>query len=55
MKTFVLALFLYGTEAAQFRPYVNGRTPWYSQPARAPKDDHPVDYPVPDFGIDRDI
>jgi hypothetical protein len=55
MKAFVLALFLYGTEAVSFRPYTNGRTPWYTEPPKAPKDDHPVDYPVPNFGQDRDI
>ena len=51
----VLAIFLGSADALEFRPYVNGRTPWYTQPPRGPKDDHPVDYPVPNFGQDKDI
>jgi len=55
MKTsiFILALFLNEeVSAAQFRPYTNGRTPWYSTPKKAPEVGFPHDYFVPNFGLD---
>ena len=38
-----------------YRPYTNGRTPWYSVPPRAPAIGHPIGYFVPNFGVDNDI
>lgn len=54
----VLALFLCGSAEAvnlQYRPWVNGRTPWYKQYARQPKIDHEIDYPVANYGQDHEI
>lgn len=55
-SAFVLSLFLYGeAEAIKYRPYVNGDTPWYKPSLHQPKDEFPINYPVPDFGEDKDI
>ena len=62
----VLAIFLAGSveavqrrpqenEALQYRPYVDGRTPWYKTSPSAPATDFPHNYFVPDFGVDHDI
>jgi hypothetical protein len=52
----VLALFMAGTtEAVQYRPFVDGRTPWYKTSPKAASIDFPHDYKVPDFGVDSDI
>jgi len=38
----------------EYRPYVNGRTPWYKTvPEREPE--YPYNYKVPNFGTDRNI
>ena len=52
-SAFVLSLFLYGeAEAIKYRPYTNGDTPWYKPSLHQPKDEFPINYPVPDFGED---
>ena len=63
MKSIVIALLCYNAQAIkrpqynellEYRPYVNGRTPWYKTvPEREP--DHPYNYKVPNFGVDRNI
>ena len=58
MKTsiFILALFLSEeVSAVQFRPYTNGRTPWYTSPPKAPEVGFKHDYFVPNFGLDHDV
>lgn len=52
------AAVLVSTAAASkiaFRPYTDGRTPWYATTAREDPYPWPHDYFVPDFGVDRDI
>ena len=62
----VLALFLGDNVSAiryapeddthvQFRPYTNGRTPWYKSPPKEPKVEFKHDYFVPNFGVDQDV
>jgi hypothetical protein len=51
----VLAVLMSSTSAVQYRPYVDGRTPWYRTSPSAPATDFPHNYPVPDFGVDHDI
>ena len=51
----VLALFMGTTSAVQYRPFVDGRTPWYVTSPSQPATDFPHNYPVPDFGVDEDI
>ena len=61
IKNIVIGLLCYNTAQAihkhkprhdeflEYRPYVNGRTPWYSTvPPTEP--DFPYNYPVPNFG-----
>ena len=58
----LVALFL-GQEAqavshkdkSHYRPYTNGRTPWYKTHPRHAPIGHPVDYYVPNFGVDAEI
>ena len=38
-----------------YRPFTNGRTPWYKTHPRHAAIGHPVDYKVPNFGVDADI
>ena len=66
-KSFVIALLCCSTQAIQkhphhqefveYRPYVNGRTPWYAEvpphPSLAPE--FPTGYPVVNNGDDREI
>ena len=51
----VLVALLGESMAVQYRPYTDGRTPWYKKYPREPKEEHPVNYFVPDFGVDEDI
>jgi len=51
----VVAFLMGSAEAVQYRPYVDGRTPWYVTSPSAPATDFPHDYPVPDFGVDHEI
>jgi len=52
----ILALLFAGSaEAVRYRPFVDGRTPWYkTSPGVAPVD-FPHDYKVSDFGVDHEI
>jgi hypothetical protein len=56
-QTFVIAaLFATGASAIKFRP-PEGSVPWHL-PLTVPEfeqPDHPVNYPVPDFGVDHEI
>ena len=55
-KTAILALLFAGsTSAIQYRPYVDGRTPWYKTSPKAPEVGFDHDYFVPNFGEDHDI
>lgn len=52
----MLSVFLYGsTEAIQYRPYTNGTTPWYRTTPKVQPDSFPVNYPVADFGREKNI
>lgn len=42
-------------EAIQYRPFVDGRTPWYKTFPAAPEVGFNHGYKVPDFGVDTDI
>ena len=62
MKTsaMVLALLFAGSAEAvnvqhTYRPYVDGRTPWYKTFPAAPEVGFNHGYKVPDFGVDTDI
>jgi hypothetical protein len=46
---------LYGVDAVQFRPYQDGRTPWYKKAKRPDQTPFPHNYKVPNFGKDSDI
>jgi len=48
-------LFAGSAEAVRYRPYADGRTPWYKTSPGAPEIDFPHDYKVADFGVDHDI
>ena len=51
-----LFLLIGSSAAISFRP-ISGTVPWHAaitEPSFL-KPDHPVNYPVPDFGVDRDI
>lgn len=50
----VLAL-IYGADALKFRPYTEGRTPWYKTTSRPNPTPWPHNYSVPNFGADSDI
>ena len=54
-QAYVLALFLGSAEAVKYRPYVNGRTPWYKSYPREPEAGFKHSYFVPNFGVDKDI
>jgi len=44
------------SEQLEFRPYTNGDTPWYKTSPKAPAPpDYPINYKVPDFGVDQDV
>jgi len=43
------------TSAVQYRPFVDGRTPWYVTSPSQPATDFPHNYPVPDFGVDNEV
>ena len=62
----VLAIFLAGSaeavqhrphshQALQYRPYVDGRTPWYKTSPSSPATDFPNNYFVPNNGVDHEI
>ena len=51
----VLIALIGESAAVQYRPYTDGRTPWYKKYPREPKDEFPVNYAVPNFGEDQDI
>ena len=62
----VLAIFLAGSaeavqhrphshSALQYRPYVDGRTPWYKTSPSSPATDFPHNYFVPNNGVDHEI
>jgi hypothetical protein len=51
----VLAALMSTTSAIQYRPYTDGRTPWYVTSPSLPATDFPHNYPVPNFGPDHDI
>ena len=53
-KTQIIALFLGSAEAVKYRPYVNGRTPWYKA-AKGVEPNFDTGYFVPNFGVDSDI
>ena len=61
--TISLVAFFLGQEAQalthkdknHYRPYTNGRTPWYKTHPRHAAIGHPVNYFVPNFGVDADI
>jgi len=63
-RSIVVALFCYGVDAiqkhhhheelVQYRPFTNGRTPWYGSATR-PEADFPTSYKVPSYGVDRNI
>jgi hypothetical protein len=58
MKTSALViglLFAGSVEAINYRPYVNGRTPWYKTIPGVDTPDFPHDYPVVNNGVDHDI
>ena len=55
MKQSITVLMLLGVNAHTYRPHTDGRTPWYKTYARAPSIEFPHDYPVPNFGEDKDI
>jgi hypothetical protein len=38
-----------------YRPYTDGRTPWYKTTPKEPEPDFPHDYKVPSFGADQDM
>ena len=47
---------LESSQKLEFRPYVNGDTPWYKTSPKEPEGpDYPVNYKVNDFGVDQDI
>ena len=54
-KAIVLGIFLGTVDAVQYRPYVNGRTPWYKDLPKAPEPNFKIDYFVPNFGMDHEI
>jgi hypothetical protein len=54
-SAFVLALFLADAQAVKYRPYTNGRSPWYKEYAKEPTVDHDINYFVPNFGLDHNI
>ena len=43
------------TSTQAYRPYVDGRTPWYKTTPKEPEIDFPHDYKVPSFGADPEI
>ena len=44
------------SQQLEFRPYVNGDTPWYKTSPKEPEGpDYPVNYKVNDFGVDTDV
>ena len=53
MKPGVLALFL--SSASAYRPYVEGRTPWYVMTPKEPEIPFPHDYKVQSYGADPEI
>ena len=53
--TILALLFAGSAEAIRYRPYVDGRTPWYKTFPSAPEVDFPHDYAVANFGVDHDI
>ena len=55
MRNTAAAVFISTTAAIKFRPYTDGRTPWYKTADRPDPTPFPHDYFVPDFGEDRDI
>jgi hypothetical protein len=43
----------YSNELLEYRPYTNGDTPWYkTSPKKAADPDYPINYAVPDYGVD---
>jgi hypothetical protein len=44
---------IYGAEA--YRPYTDGRTPWYTKASRPDPTPFPHNYFVPNFGADPDM
>ena len=43
------------SSCAAFRPYVDGRTPWYKTSPKVDKIEFPHDYVVPSYGEDPEI
>ena len=51
----VITLLLSSASAIAYRPYVDGRTPWYKTMPREHAVEYPRDYYVPSYGVDREI